>query len=79
MFQACDTKPPETYGEINIYIKIKLGKAITNSMSKSNKKCLELGLWEAQNVRHLRFCNFRGREIKDRFEADKHVGSEWNP
>jgi len=44
VFQACDTKAPETYGEINIYIKIKLGKAITNSMLKPNKKYLELGL-----------------------------------
>lgn len=79
MFQACDTKPSETYGEINIYIKIKLGKAITNSMLKPNKKYLELSLWEAQNVRHLRFSNFRHREIRDRFEADKRVGSEQNP
>lgn len=79
VFQGCDTKPPETYGEINIYIKIKLGKATTNSMLKPNKKYLELGLWEAQNVRHLRFSNFRYREITDRFEADKRVGSERNP
>ena len=48
-------------------------------MLKPNKKYLELSLWEAQNVRHLRFSNFRHREIRDRFEADKRVGSEQNP